>query len=174
MPLSGKDSLNFLFMGASTALIAHGALARNAEGANSYMRLHPFFMAIAFSLMISLGFWMWRGIVFLFCQTDVYIFGRFFEICYIPLNRHIWKAVYCIHFARPIMFWYLYLISGCRLSFWTNICKNFVLISYWNLFWPEFPFTWSLSQSFSNLRNCATWFLVFPTWQRHVSVPWVW
>ena len=58
MPLSGKDSLNFLFMGASTALIAHGALARNAEGANSYMRLHPFFMAIAFSLMISLGFWM--------------------------------------------------------------------------------------------------------------------
>eukprot|EP00434_Breviolum_minutum_P026887 symbB.v1.2.023768.t1/scaffold2157.1/size90202/1 len=60
MPLSGKDSLNFLFMGASTALIAHGALARNAEGANSYMRLHPFFMAIAFSLMISLGFWMYN------------------------------------------------------------------------------------------------------------------
>lgn len=26
----------------------------------------------------QLGFWMWRGIVFLFCQTDVYIFGRFF------------------------------------------------------------------------------------------------
>ena len=58
MPLSGKDSLNFLFMGGSTALIAHGALARTAEGPDSYMRLHPFLMGLAFSLMISLGFWM--------------------------------------------------------------------------------------------------------------------
>lgn len=117
----------------------------------------------------------WHCISFLpdWC-VYIWSFFFFFEFCYIPLNRHIWKAVYCIHFARPIMFWYLYLISRCRLSFWTNICKNFVLMSYWNLFWPEFPFTWSLSHSFSNLRNCATWFLVFPTWQRHVSVPWVW
>ena len=58
MPLSGKDSLNFLFMGGSTALIAHGALARQADGPDGYMRLHPFLMGLAFSLMISLGFWM--------------------------------------------------------------------------------------------------------------------
>lgn len=59
MPLSGKDSLNFLFMVGSTALIGHGALARQAvTEADGYMRLHPFFMGLAFSLMISLGFWM--------------------------------------------------------------------------------------------------------------------
>lgn len=60
MPLSGKDSLNFLFMGGSTALIAHGALARPADGPEGYMRLHPFLMGLAFSLMISLGFWMYN------------------------------------------------------------------------------------------------------------------
>ncbi|CAJ1427387.1 unnamed protein product [Effrenium voratum] len=51
---------NFLFMGASTALIAQGALARDATSAGSIMRLHPLLMGLAFSLMISLGFWMYN------------------------------------------------------------------------------------------------------------------
>ena len=83
-------------MGASTALIAQGALARDATSAGSIMRLHPLLMGLgpspvalslgeckrvvrwigrpcacarlgsrasqglAFSLMISLGFWMYN------------------------------------------------------------------------------------------------------------------
>ena len=39
----------------------HGALARPADGPEGYMRLHPFLMGLAFSLMISLGFWMFLG-----------------------------------------------------------------------------------------------------------------
>eukprot|EP00438_Fugacium_kawagutii_P024964 Skav202652 [mRNA] locus=scaffold1228:38863:40115:+ [translate_table: standard] len=61
MPLSGKDSLNFLFMVGSTVLIGHGGLARHATTeADGYMRLHPLFMGLAFALMISLGFWMYN------------------------------------------------------------------------------------------------------------------
>ncbi|CAE6910572.1 unnamed protein product [Symbiodinium sp. CCMP2592] len=60
MPLSGKDCLNFLFMGASTALIGHGALSRPGEMPGGEIRLHPFLMGLAFALMISLGFWMYN------------------------------------------------------------------------------------------------------------------
>ncbi|CAK9101758.1 Cytochrome b561 domain-containing protein [Durusdinium trenchii] len=64
MPVSCKDwdFLNVTFMVSSTALILQGALARAPESAPGagWMRLHPLFMGLAFSLMISLGFWMYN------------------------------------------------------------------------------------------------------------------
>ena len=52
-----EDFLNVTFMVSSTALILQGALARAPESAPGagWMRLHPLFMGLAFSLMISLG-----------------------------------------------------------------------------------------------------------------------
>ena len=122
MPLSGKDSLNFLFMGGSTALIAHGALARPADGPEGYMRLHPFLMGLAFSLMISLGFWMFLDISWYLSSS---LFGG------LDLGRGLWNLWFCKSYTWWDQFSYIYIyITISRIDTRTYLCQRGFWVRY--------------------------------------------
>jgi len=60
MGLGIKDSVNLLFMLASSSLLAWGPMVYEKGGPSSVFSYHPFFMGIAFSLLLTLGFWMFN------------------------------------------------------------------------------------------------------------------
>eukprot|EP00747_Dinoflagellata_sp_TGD_P169137 gnl/TRDRNA2_/TRDRNA2_197308_c0_seq1.p1 gnl/TRDRNA2_/TRDRNA2_197308_c0~~gnl/TRDRNA2_/TRDRNA2_197308_c0_seq1.p1 ORF type:complete len:239 (-),score=32.98 gnl/TRDRNA2_/TRDRNA2_197308_c0_seq1:92-808(-) len=58
MPLSGKDTMNVVFMLTSTGLLTIGPIL--TTGLGHTFTYHPVFMSIGFALILSLGFWMYN------------------------------------------------------------------------------------------------------------------
>lgn len=60
MGLTGKDSLNFVFMFTSAVLLTYGPMTAEKGGPGSIFSYHPLLMSLGFGLMISMGFWMFN------------------------------------------------------------------------------------------------------------------
>lgn len=60
MSLSGKDRLNILFMLTSAGLLVYGPMASELGGPGNVFTYHPFFMGLGFTLMMTMGFWMFN------------------------------------------------------------------------------------------------------------------
>mmetsp|Transcript_60151 Transcript_60151/g.135651 ORF Transcript_60151/g.135651 Transcript_60151/m.135651 type:complete len:294 (+) Transcript_60151:62-943(+) len=60
MPLTGKDTMNIIFMFLTSALLAYGPMTYSGGGPGNVFTYHPLLMGMGFTLMISLGFWMFN------------------------------------------------------------------------------------------------------------------
>jgi len=60
MGLTGKDTLNLLFMITAASLLTWGTMMSDIGGPGSTFSFHPFCMGLAFTFFIQIGFWMFN------------------------------------------------------------------------------------------------------------------
>mmetsp|Transcript_166078 Transcript_166078/g.318937 ORF Transcript_166078/g.318937 Transcript_166078/m.318937 type:complete len:246 (-) Transcript_166078:14-751(-) len=60
MPLTGKDSLNFIFMFTSAGFLVYGPMMSEKGGPEKMFSWHPLCMSLGYGLMIAMGFWMFN------------------------------------------------------------------------------------------------------------------
>jgi len=58
--LSGKDTLNLLFMVTTSSLLAWVPISKGSGNSIDIFTYHPLFMGFGLSLMVQLGFWMFN------------------------------------------------------------------------------------------------------------------